>query len=452
MLNIINFFSIHKKSKYQFIDWLTFALFALIFTVKFKSFFVYNRVYNLIGILFILMLAYIFSNNKSAVNGRLIRVALLLHYGLAYAMLKTSIGNYAVESIALFVNQLYMSCDTAIAFLFGKLSDASMPWGFIFAVKVLPIIVFFGAFMSLLFYLGIIKRLVYFINFLIQPLLGTSGAETLCAVSNSFLGQLELLLLISQYLKDMSKSEFLVIMISGMGTISGSILAVFASMGVPAKHLLASSIMAIPATILISKILYPDTENGQTDISKKSVTIDFKSTAKNFLDAIAIGTFDGLQLALNVGAMLISFLSLLAIINAILIFLITKINLIFALSLPLAQLQDIFGIILMPFAWLLGFGGSEAFSAGQLLGIKLSINEMVAYSKMGDMNLSARAISILTYALCGFANFSCIGIQIGGIGALVPEKRAWLSELGFKAVFGATLANLLSAMVAALLI
>lgn len=452
MINVINFFPNYKKSKYQFIDWVTFAIFGLIFTLNFNSFFLYNRIYNLIGILFILIIAYLFSNNKTAVNGRLIRTALLLHYGLAYLMLKTSIGNYAVESIATFVNQLYMSCDSAISFLFGKLADANMPWGFIFAVKILPIIVFFGAFMSLLFYFGVIQKLVYFVNWLIQPLLGTSGAETLCAVANSFLGQTEAPLLIAQYLKNMTKSEFLVIMISGMGTISGSILAVFASIGVPAKHLLASSIMAIPATILISKILYPETEYSETSNFKKYVNINFKSPAKNFLDAIATGTFDGLQLALNVGAMLISFLAILAIVNSMLIFVITKINLLFALSLPLMQLQDIFGIILMPFAWLLGFSGNEAFMASQLLGIKLSINEMVAYTKMIDMNLSARAVSILTYALCGFANFSCIGIQIGGIGALVPEKRAWLSELGFKAVFGATLANLLSAMVAGLLL
>jgi CNT family concentrative nucleoside transporter len=277
----------------------------------------------------------------------------------------------------------------------------------------------------------------------LQPLLGTSGAETLCAVANSFLGQTESPLLIRHYIKDMTKSEIMLVMISGMGTISGSILVVYAAIGVPIQYLLSASVMAIPATIMISKILYPETEHPKT---MRGAQVEIEASTSNALEAISSGTSDGLQLALNVGAMLIAFVALIGLINSILSFVCIT------LSLPVVSLQSLFGIIFSPFGWLLGLSGTEITAAGELIGIKVSVNEMLAFTQMVGMGLSQRAIALLTYALCGFANFSCIGIQIGGIGALAPSKRAVLSELGFRAVLGGTLANLLSAMVAGLLL
>jgi concentrative nucleoside transporter, CNT family len=409
----------------------------------------YNRFLNFFGILFILLLAVLMSNNKSRINWRLVITGLILHSVLAMMVLKTTLGHDAVHYAAGLFTKLYQAADIGISFVFGKLADPTGPWGFPFAIKVLPVIIFFGALMSMLFYLRVIQALVQMINRVVQPLLGTTGPETLCAVANSFLGQTEAPLLIKHYIKDMTKSEFLVMMISGMGTISGSILAVFAVMGVPATHLIAASVMAIPATILISKIIYPETEETK---AMCDATATYEQHTGNVLDAISQGTSDGLWLALNVGAMLISFLAILGVINGLLSFSCLKLNDLFSLNLPLITLDKVFSWLCLPFAWLLGFTGLEAFNVGQLIGTKVAVNELVAYDSMLHMGLAPRTVAIVTYALCGFSNFSCIGIQIGGIGSLVPEKRQWLSQLGMRAVFGGALANLLSAMVASLLI
>ncbi len=409
----------------------------------------YNRIYNFLGIFFILGLAVLMSNNRSRINWRLVITGLLLHMVLALIVLKTTVGRDVVEYGAGVFTKLYQAGDQGIEFVFGKLADPTGPWGFTFAIKVLPVIVFFGAFMSMLFYLRIIQTLVQMINAVVRPLLGTTGPETLCAIANSFLGQTEAPLLIKHYLKDMTKSEFLVMMISGMGTISGAILAVFVAMGVPPTHLLAASLMAIPATIIIAKIIYPETEETKPMCE---ATATYEQHTGNLLDAISQGTSDGLWLALNVGAMLISFLALLAVFNGVLSFSCLKLNAFFGLHLPIITLEQIFAWVCLPFAWLLGFTGAEASSVGQLIGTKIAVNELVAYDKMLSMGLAPRTVAIVTYALCGFSNFSCIGIQIGGIGSLVPEKRQWISQLGMKAVFGGALANLLSAMVASLLL
>jgi CNT family concentrative nucleoside transporter len=409
----------------------------------------YNRYLSFLGIALIIGLAVLMSNNRSRISWRLVLTGLMMHVALAFIVLKTAVGHDCIAYVAGLFTTLYQAADIGIRFIFGNLAEPSGSWGFIFAIKVLPVIIFFGALTSLLFYAGAIQFVVQSINKLIRPLLGTTGPETLCAVANSFLGQTEAPLLIKHYLKRMTKSEFLVVMISGMGTISGSILAVFAVMGVPATHLLAASVMAIPATILISKIIYPETED--TD-AMCDATATFESHSGNALDAISQGTTDGLWLALNVGAMLIAFLSLLGVVNGLLGYICVTFNTYLGTQLPIISLNMIFSWICFPFAWLLGFTGQEALYAGQLIGTKIAVNEVVAYSEMLHMNLSARTVAIITYALCGFSNFSCIGIQIGGIGSLVPERRAWLSELGMRAVFGGALANLLSAMVANLLL
>lgn len=413
----------------------------------------HNRYLNVVGIAVILGIAWLCSRNRSKINYRLVVRALLLHFGAAFIMLKVKFGQMVVGGIANVVGQLYQSADAGISFVFGSLSDVSGPWGFIFAIKVLPIIVFFGALMALLFHFGIVQAAVSGISFLLRPLLGTTGAETLCAISNSFLGQTEAPLLVRNYLSAMTESEFLLVMVSGMATVSGAILVVFAAMGVPMTHLLAASVMGIPASILISKILLPETKKSKTDAA--SVAMERKTT--NMFDAIFAGTSDGLQLALNVGAMLISFLALLALANITLSFGSTSLNSLFAWAgmswrLPVWSINALFAYLFAPFGYLLGFTGFEALKAGELLGTKVAVNELVAYGKLVHSGLSARSVSILTYALCGFSNFSCIGIQLGGIGALVPNKRAWLARFGLTAVLGGALANLLSAMVASLLL
>lgn len=414
----------------------------------------HNRYMNVLGILVILGIAWLFSQKRSSVNYRLIGMGLLMQFIVGLLALKTNIGHVILEKITYFVGKLYLFSDAGSGFIFGNLINVDTPWGFVFAFRVLPVIIFFGAFMSLLFYFNIIQYIVQGMSILIRPLLGTSGAETLCAVSNSFLGQTEAPLLVRHYLKHMTKSEMLVVMVSGMATISGAILVVYGQMGVPVQHLLVSCVMSIPASILIAKILLPETETPKT-IGGADVEMEAKAT--NVFDAVATGTTDGLHLALNVGAMLISFLALLALLNYVLSFGSYKLNMIFSFfssnyRLPELSLELIFSYLFSPFGYLLGFTGQDVFKAADLIGTKIAVNELIAYGKLVKMNLSERAEDIITYALCGFSNFSCIGIQIGGIGALVPEKRQWLTELGLYAVLGGSLANILSAMIAALLI
>lgn len=414
----------------------------------------YNRWCNFVGILVIFAIAWMFSKKRHAINYKLVVNGLLLQFAIGYAVLRTEIGQSCVEFVAKGVDSLYQFADKGSAFVFGNLAQADGAWGFIFGIKVLPIIIFFGALMALLFHWGIIQVVVLGLSYVVRPLLGTSGAETLCAVSNSFLGQTEAPLLVKNYLKTMTKSEMLVVMVSGMATISGAILAVFAAMGVPVQHLLTASMMAIPGSLVIAKILYPETEESTT---AAGAHVAFEGETKNVFEAISNGTTDGLYLALNVGAMLISFLSLLALLNALLIGASDYVNIALeyagiATRIPLLSLDVIFSYVFSPFGWLLGFRGQEAHEIGQLLGIKVTVNELIAYGNMLTMNLSERTAAIATYVLCGFSNFSCIGIQIGGIGALVPEKRAWLCELGLLTVLGGTLSNLLSAMIASLLL
>jgi concentrative nucleoside transporter, CNT family len=416
----------------------------------------YNRYCNLLGIAVIIAIAWLCSRKRSSVDWKLIINALILQVCIAFVVLRTRSGHYLVAQLAEGIKKLYEYADVGSAFVFGSLCDSSGPWGFVFACKVLPVIVFFGALMALLFHWGVVQRVVACVGLLVRPLLGTSGAETVCAVANSFLGQTEAPLLIRAYLKDMTRSEFLVVMISGMGTISGAILAVFAAMGVPALHLLTSSVMSIPGTILISKILYPETEKAETG-SVDQLKVGISDRSQNLFSAISAGTTEGLFLALNVGAMLVSFLALIALVNSLLtvfsIFLGSLIAFLgIDLQIPALSLNFLFSYIFAPFGYLLGFTGSEALLVGQLLGTKVAVNELVAYGQMVSMDLSDRTVAIVTYALCGFSNFSCIGIQIGGIGALVPEKRQWICEFGLLAVLGGALSNLLCAMIAGLLL
>ncbi|MBV8661127.1 MAG: NupC/NupG family nucleoside CNT transporter [Candidatus Dependentiae bacterium] len=414
----------------------------------------HNRYMNFIGIAVMVLLAYACSRRRDKVDYKLVINGLLFQAALAIFILKTTIGFTIFNSISLGIRNLYNFAEIGTSFVFGSLANPAGPCGVVFAVRVLPIIVFFGAFTSLLFYLGIIQRLVAALTYLIQPILGTSGAETLCAVANSFLGQTEAPLLIKHYLKDMTRSEIMVVMTSGFATVSGALLAVYASMGVPSLHMLAASVMAIPGSIVMAKIIYPETEKSKF---AGKAQLHVTSSSANVLDAISTGTTDGMYLALNVGAMLISFLGLIALVNALLGLITIAGNYLLpfvgcSYILPVISLNFIFSYLFAPIAYLMGFVGQEALTVGNLLGIKVTANEFIAFSTMVTMPLLMRTQAILAYALCSFANFSCIGIQIGGIGVLVPEKRIWLSELGLRAVFAATLANITSAMIAGLLI
>ncbi len=412
----------------------------------------HNRYLTILGIPFLLAIAALFSRKRSAINYRLIGSSLALQFGIGFLTLKTSAGQAVVRAISDVICSVYEYSNQGIVFLFGDFVDKSVLN--IFAFKVLPIIVFFGALMSLLFHMGIIQRVVSGMAWVLQPILGSSGAETLCAVSNSFLGQTEAPLVIRHYLANMTNSEMMVVMVSGMGTISGSIMAVYASIGIPAGHMLAASVMAIPGSILMAKILYPETEKTET---ADGASVNLESTSGNALDAISSGTSDGLMLALNVGAMLISFLALIAMANGLLGWGSGWFNTMISWfgitwQMPDLSLNLIFAWFFAPFGYLLGFTGDQAFKVGELIGTKVAVNEMVAYCQLVKCDFAERSCSILTYALCGFSNFSCIGIQIGGIGALVPSKRSVLTELGLLAVLGGTLTNLLSAMIANLLI
>ena len=414
----------------------------------------HNRYLCLIGILVVLSLAFILSKSRSKINYKLLVYALLMQFGIGFAMLRVFGGASStgggLHFFANLIQSLYGFADQGVQFVFGNLANPSGSWGFIFAIKVLPIIIFFGALMSLLFYLGFVQKLVNLLGYLVRPILGTSGAETLCAIANSFLGQTEAPLLIRHYLANMTKSEMFVVMVSGMTTVSGAIMAVYVAMGVQAQHILVSALMAIPASILIAKMIYPKIEASATD---HGASAENASSAKNIFDAISSGTVDGLGLAMNVGAMLVVFISLMAMLNALLGNCSVLINYLFNTSLPVISLNTVFAYLFSPFAYLLGLVGQEATYAAELLGTKITINELVAFDKMMHMpQLTARTQAILTYALCGFSNFSCIGIQVGGIGALVPEKRVWLTEMGLMAVLASSLANMLSALMVALLI
>lgn len=413
-----------------------------------------SRYLNLIGIVVILAVAWLASRKRNRISYRLVGSALIMHFVIGFFVLRTGVGRFLVGGVADGVAKLYTATDDGVQFVFGALGINQPPWGAIFAIKVLPVIIFFSAFMSLLFHFGIVQWIVGGLARLVRPFLGTSGAETLCAASHCFLGQTESPLLIKNYLAGMTKSEMLLVMVSGMGAISGAIMALYASFGVPMIHLLSASMMAIPSTILISKILYPEVDKPATAGDAK---IEIEIPSKNFLDAISIGTSDGLKLALNIGAMLIVFIAFVASINGILGWCGVQLNGLFGWAgltwqLPTLSLQGILGIFFTPFSWLMGLTGADAFIGGELMGIKVALNEMVAYTQLVAAHLPERSVALLTYALCGFANFSSIGIQLGGIGGLVPSQRHVLSEFGFLAVLGGTLSNLLSAMVAGLLI
>ncbi|PKD15920.1 Na+ dependent nucleoside transporter [Salegentibacter salinarum] len=420
-----------------------------------------------LGMLTLLIIAFLFSNNRKAINWKTIGIGLGAQLLLAIGVLKITF----IQNIFEFVGNIFvLILDFTAAgseFLLGGMMDVDS-FGFIFLFQVLPTIIFFSALTSVLFYLGVIQIVVKGMAMILTRLLGISGAESLSVAGNIFLGQTEAPLMIKAYLERMNRSEILLVMIGGMATVAGGVLAAYIGfLGGDdpelrlqfAKHLLAASVMAAPGAIVVSKILYPQQNKINTNVDVSSDKI-----GSNILDAIANGTTEGLKLAANVAAMLLVFIAFIAMINYILNWTgsWTGINAFLAENTPYSgfSLEAILGTIFAPLMWLIGVAKEDMMLMGQLLGIKLAASEFVGYVQLADLKNTANALSLsyeksvimATYMLCGFANFASIGIQIGGIGSLAPGQRKTLSEFGMKALIGGTIASLMSATIAGMII
>ena len=421
-----------------------------------------------LGMISLLIIAFLFSANRKGIDWKTVGLGLAFQLVIAVGVLKIPIVQSAFEIVGgLFVSVLDFT-RAGSEFLFSGLVSDMSSFGFIFAFQVLPTIIFFSALTSLLFYLGLIQKVVKALAWLLTKTLKISGAESLSVAGNIFLGQTEAPLLIKAYLEKMNRSEILLVMIGGMATVAGAVLAAYIGfLGgedeglrlLYAKHLLAASVMAAPGAIIISKILYPQTEKVNTEVQVSSDKI-----GSNILDAIANGTTEGLQLAMNVAAMLLVFIAFIAMINGILGWVgdVTALNTWMAENTSYAKfsLEAILGYVFAPLMWLIGVAKEDMALMGQLLGIKLAASEFVGYIQLAELKNIANAthltynksIIMATYMLCGFANFASIGIQIGGIGSLAPGQRKTLSEFGMKALIGGTIASLMSATIAGMII
>lgn len=421
-----------------------------------------------LGMAVLIFISFLFSSNRRAINWKTVGIGLSLQLLIAIGVLKVNFIKLVFEWIGDKFIKLLNYTRAGSKFLFEGLVVDMDTFGFIFAFQVLPTIIFFSALTSVLFYLGIIQKVVKAMAWLLSKSLGISGAESLSIAGNIFLGQTEAPLLIKAYLEKMNRSEILLVMIGGMATVAGAVLAAYIGfLGgddpvlqlIFAKHLLAASVMAAPGAIVVSKILYPQTEKINTDVKVSNEKI-----GANILDAIANGTTEGLKLAMNVGAMLLVFLAFIAMINGILDWVgdLTTLNTWIAGNSPYESfsLEAILGTVFAPLMWLIGVNGDDVMLMGQLLGIKLAASEFIGYSQLAELKDMSnglhftynKSVIMATYMLCGFANFASIGIQIGGIGSLAPGQRKTLSEFGMKAVLGGSLASLLSATIAGMIL
>lgn len=403
---------------------------------------------SIVGMVVLIAIALLFSNNRRAINWRTVLGAFAIQIGFAALILYVPAGQKALGATADAVANVIAYGNEGINFVFGGLADPSNV-GFIFAVKVLPIIVFFSGLISVLYYLGIMQIVIKIIGGALQKVLGTSKAESMSAAANIFVGQTEAPLVVKPYISRMTESELFAIMVGGLASIAGSVMAGYAGMGVPLTYLIAASFMAAPAGLLFAKILYPQTQQF-TDSQPEA---DDSEKPSNVLEAMAGGASAGMQLALNVGAMLIAFVALIALINGIL----GGVGGWFGYA--DLTLQSIFGWVFKPLAYLIGVSWEESAIAGQMIGMKLAVNEFVGYLEFTKylqpdtpVVLTEKTKAIITFALCGFANFSSIAILIGGLGGMAPNRRGDIARLGLKAVIGGTLANLMSATIAGLFI
>jgi CNT family concentrative nucleoside transporter len=406
----------------------------------------------LLGAAVILLIAYLFSTDRRAIRWSTVAWGLGLQIVFAVVVLKTGFGQSVFTTLGAYITKLLGFASVGAAFVFGALGDNAL-WGrvmtsalgpdgaqsaSIFAFQVLPTIIFVAALFAILYYFGVMQLVVGVFAVVMHRVMKASGAESLNVAASIFMGQTEAPLTIRPYLPEMTQSELMTVMTSGMAHISGGIMAAYVLFGVEAKHLLTAVIMTAPGTVMMAKMFVPETEVPKT---MGSVQLKVETTDVNVIDAAGRGTAEGLHLALNVGAMLISFLALIALVNAL-------------LGLVHLSLQQIFGWVFAPVAWSMGVPWRDAGLIGNLLGTRMVLNEFIAYSQLGPLKatLDPKSFTIATFALCGFANFSSIGMQIGGIGGLAPNRRHDLARLGLRAMFAGTLANFMTATIAGFLL
>jgi len=411
---------------------------------------------SMLGLVTMIALAWLMSSHKGKFPWRIVVSGLLLQLVFAILILKTSAGKAVFEQVDHIFVGLLNCVDEGARFMFGE--DFTDHF---FAFRVLPTIIFFSAFMSIFYYLGIIQKVVGALAIVMQKTLGTSGAETLSSAANIFVGQTEAPLVIRPYISTMTKSELNAVMVGGFATMAGGVLGALSAMGINAGHLLSASVISAPGALLIAKVMQPEVDTPKTS---GHVSIDVDDESVNILEAIAKGTTGGLQLALNVGAMLIVFLALIAVINGLLGWTAIRFDQVDADGNGLWSMQAILGYLFYPLAWLIGIESADCGKAAELMGMKMATNEFVAYGTLAEWSpvaadgtistevVSGRTRQIMTYALCGFANFSSIGIQLGGIGGIAPERSADLAQLGLRAMLGGTLAAFMTACIASMLI
>ena len=411
-----------------------------------------ERITGLLGIVLILGVAFLMSNNRKAINYRTVGVGLLLQVLLAVFILKTTVGQSLFQWLGDSINTLLGQADKGALFVFGSLVDRNLmtkAFGpgndYIFFFKVVPTIIFVAVLVNMFYHLGILQRIVSVMGRGVHWLMGVSGAEALSNVASTFVGQVEAQIMIKPYLKNMTNSELMASMTGSFACIAGGVMAVYISLGVPAAYLLAASLMAAPGALVISKIIFPETEKSETE---GEVKLSTEKTHANLVDAIAAGASEGLKVGLNVIAMLIGFIALIALVDLGLGQLGGLINM------PSLSMNLILGKVFSVFAFAMGVPAVDVEVAGALMGKKMVVNEFVAYLDMVKIKdtLSPKTIAITSFALCGFANFSSVAIQIGGIGELAPSRRSDLAKLGFKALIAGTLASYLSATLAGLLL
>ncbi|WP_215237864.1 NupC/NupG family nucleoside CNT transporter [Dyadobacter helix] len=411
-----------------------------------------ERFTGLLGIGLILGIAFAMSTNRKAINYRTVGVGLGLQFGLAVFILRTDIGQAFFQWLGAKVQKLLSFSDKGADFVFGTLvrpelmQKAFGPGNdFVFFFKVIPTIIFVAVLVNMLYHLGIMQRVVSTIARGVYWLMGVSGAEAVSNVASTFVGQVEAQIMIKPYLKNMTNSELMASMTGSFACIAGGVMAVYISLGVPAPYLIAASLMAAPGALVISKIMFPETEQSNT---KGAVKLEIQKTHANLLDAIAAGAGEGLKVGFNVVAMLIGFIALVALLD----YLLGLIGGVF--SFPGLSFNYILGKVFSIFAWAMGVPSKDIQTAGSLMGTKMVINEFVAYLDLVKLKdtLDQKTLVITSFALCGFANFSSIAIQVGGIGELAPTRRADLARLGFKALIAGTLASYMSATLAGLLL
>ncbi len=410
-----------------------------------------ERLVSVLGLIVIIGLAWLMSSNKKRFPMRIVLSGLALQFAFAVIILRTKPGKWIFQGVNTVFVSLLDCVQAGSEFVFGENF-----YEHFFAFKVLPTIIFFSALMSVFYYYGVIQKVVGVFATVMQKTLGTSGAETLSAAANVFVGQTEAPLVIRPYISSMTTSELNAVMVGGFATMAGGVLGALSEMGIPAGHLLSASVISAPGALLLAKVMQPETETPKT---MGTVSIDVEEKSTNVLEAIAVGTTGGMKLALNVGAMLIVFLAMITLVNMIVGWVGVQLNQVADDGTSLWSLEAALSYLFYPMAWLIGIESGDCKRAGELMGLKMATNEFVAYGRLAEwgtedstVQISQRTRDIMTYALCGFANFSSIGIQLGGIGGIAPDRQGDLARLGLRAMLGGTMAAFMTACIAGLLL